>query len=262
MILQNLRRTFDGSFLNDVSNHPDVRPGLGGSGDVDWRPFARNIDNVLLVNEHGGWVLHKLAPGLYEAHSQFLPAGRGPQLGPLMREGFRYLFCETDCVEVVTKAPADNPGAIGLCRAAGFQHVFTREQAWPQEGGPTSISYQRLSFDRWKALDDVIASVGAMFHDKLETAKQEAGSPLPVHGHDESHDRAVGAAVLMALHGNPQKAIALYNRWAVFVGYAPISLRSEHPVMIDVGDALIGAKGDDIEVLLCRGAQQQQPLSE
>ncbi len=248
-----LRRTFDPAFLNQVVNHADVRPWLGGAGELDVSEVVSDPRNFALVNEYGGWIVAQVDAGLYDVHSQFLPEGRTPALIEDMRAAIFFMFTQTDCVELVTRCPDNNKAALGLARAAGFRETFRREEIWPVEGDkPCGVSFQSLTIDRWRGMDDRVLAAGSWFHHRLEEEKQKSGSALMVHADDETHDRAVGAAVSMIRAGNPLKAVFSYNRWAKFAGYAPIQMIGAHPPTFDVVDAIVALKGDDMEVLLCR----------
>jgi hypothetical protein len=247
----------DAGRLNRVANHPDVRPWLGGEGPVNWAPTLADSRNVALETGHGGWVFINLGDGRYEVHSQMLPEGRGDW--EAARAALRVMFTATDCMEVVSKVPDGNAGAKGIARAMGFQELFRREACWRNPGGDiVGISYVGLTLDRWRGRDETLVAAGEWWHENLERAKAEAGSDLPTHPHDEAHERAVGASVLMFKAANPRKGVREYNRWALLAGYAPILLLSEHPVVVDARDAIVSLKGDDLEVLSCRGAQQEQ----
>ena len=241
-----VHRTFDAAYLNDVSNHHEVRPTLGGSGDVDWSAIIDDPENIALVCEGGGWVFQMLMPGLYEAHSQFVPERRGKIVVDAAREAVRYMFAGTGCVEIVSKVPQNNNGAIGLARSMGFREKFRRDDAW--ETG-VAISYVGLGLDRWRMSDPECLVWGRKFHDVLKAA---GGAE---HADDEVHDRAVGACVMTCLQDGPdgvwrvgeaipRKGVGLYNQWALFVGYAPIHLLSEDPVVVDIQEAVIGLTPD------------------
>lgn len=253
MILNVLRRTMDARKLNEVANHPEVRAWLGGgAGAIDLSDLVSNPANVAFEGAHGGFIAHKQGDGVYEVHSLFVPEGRGEFVMEAAREAQRFMFCATDCTELRTKCPDGNAAALGLCRAGGFQHLFRREKCWPANGEMVGASYHSLNIQRWISRDDQVAEVGHWFHEKLTEAKLSDGSDRPVHDDDEAHDRYVGASVLMIKSGNPRKAVWSYNRWAVFAGYAPIKLLSDAPVIIDVVDAVVAPRGDDMEILLCR----------
>lgn len=247
-----IRRTFDPSLLNQVINHPQVRPWMApGDGPLDVTAVVSNPANFALVTEGGGFILHNQGQGIYEVHSQFLPEHR-TNTREAMRAGFDYMFTRTDCERVVTQVPDNNRAAQCLAKAARFRPMFRREQGLL---GPTE--YMGLSIDEWAQDNRSLEADGEWFHDQLEQAKKAHGSALPVHDHDPAHERAVGAAVRMVRAGNAAKGVNFYNRWARFAGYAQITLISTQPVVIDVVDAVVG---NDMEILLCRQAQPLAPL--
>jgi hypothetical protein len=249
MALQILHRTLSTDFLNDVANNAAVRPFVGGAGYVDVGPVVQNPQNVALVNEHGGFIFARDEATRFEVHTLFLPEGRGQSSLAAAEEAARFMFTATDCLEIVTKVPASNKAADFLTRRMGFVPLFTRQAAWPDGSDVTVFS---LTLDAWRARDPELPLYGEAFHDALEAAKAANGSKLETHPHDESHDRAVGAACLMARAGNAGKAVWLYNRWARLAGYQCIEQVSVAPVLIDVRDAIVSIEGDKMEVVLCR----------
>lgn len=250
-----LRRTLDASTLNAAANHPEVFPWLGVEGEpgsLDLSGLTANPANVALVTEYGGFLVQKVAPAAYEVHSMFPPEGRRG-LSKATADGLRYMFTATDALTIRTKVPACNAPAAALAKASGFREVFSRDAAWlAPDGSRCAVSYQEVTFDEWRSLDATLVADGEWFHERLEAAKAARGSALPVHPHDESHERAVGAAVQMLRAGNAEKAVWLYNSWAAFAGYAPLQLLAMQPVIIDAGDAVIEVRNSDMEVLLCR----------
>lgn len=241
-----IRRSFDAQAFNALINHPDVRPGVGGEGVLDLAPVVMNPANHLLMADGGGFLLVNLGGGTYEVHSQFLPEHRAGAI-QAMREGMEYMFERTDCQRLLTRVPDGNLGAKGIARAGGFRELFRRDD---ERCGPTS--FQGLGLLEWAMRAPRIDADGARFHDAIEAAKVAQGSVLPVHPVDEAHDRAVGATYRMVRAGNVQKGVDFYNSWALFAGYAPVTLISANPPVIDVVDAVVGWSGSDMEVLLCR----------
>lgn len=232
----------DAGFLNGVCNDPAVRPDLGGEGEIDLTGIVSNPENYALVSEFGGFILTRHEAGVYEVHSQFLPVGRGSHAIEAMRDGMRYMFASTDCTMIQTKVPAANTRAGGFAKLAGFQHLFDMNDT----------AHMVVTIDRWLSFDAGLDEHGHWFHKRLEAAKIAKGSALPIHADDQSHDRAVGAAVLLCRRGNPAKAVWAYNRWARLAGYAPVYLVSERPAVIDLLDAVVEVRGEDMEVLTCR----------
>lgn len=246
---QTLRRTLDATFLNRVANDPSVRPHVGGVGELDLREQVARLANHALTNASGGFLFEYHEPGRYELHTLFLPAGRGASVLRAAAEAFRYMFTRTDCVEIVTKVPASNAPADFMARRAGLQPIFQREAAWADG---STVTFFALSLDGWQARDPELVKAGRAFHDMLDDAKREAGSDHPSHPEDEAHNRAVGAASLMAQAGQHRKAVWSYNRWARFAGYQAIELLSDLPPVIDVRDAIITVAAGGLEVVQCR----------
>lgn len=247
-----IRRTFDPAMLNEVVNHPEVRPFLFSTveGAIDLTETVMNANNYALVTEGGGFILIPHEPGIYEVHSQFLPEHRR-HTRKAMRAGFDYMFTKTDCQMVVTKVPDSNAGAVALAQAAGFRLLFRREDG---QFGPTS--FMGLSCDEWAQANPELEADGEWFHDGITAAVKAARPDLPEHPEDKSHDRAVGAAVRMIRAGNVAKGVEHYNRWARLAGYTPARLVSQNPLALDVSevglDCIVGLDGPEMEILLCR----------
>lgn len=248
-----IRRTMDATFLNEVANHPAVRPFLGEEGSLNLSSLAENPDWICLeVPGAGGWVLQPLMPGVYELHTLFLPEARGKAYFQAAREALRMVFSETDCLEILTKCPDDNGGARMAARLMGFRERFRREDAWAPGVG---ISYQALTIDDWYIRDPECKTLGVTFHDALEAAKLKVGATSPIHPEDDAHDQAVGACCLMIRGGQIAKGVAFLNRWSIFAGYATITQLSN--TLIDIQDAIIEVRSGQMEVLLCRSVQLQ-----
>lgn len=246
-----LKRTMDAAFLNSVANHPDVRPWLGGAGQIDLGRVIANPANVALAGRHGGFLGMKVQDGIYECHSLFLPEGRGAFAREAAAAGLRYLFAVTDCMEVVTKCPANNAATLGLARTMGFVAMFERQKAWlTGDESKVDVAYMALSYWKWLARDEQVLARGKWFHTRLEQLTGEMGVTIPVHAEDAAHERAVGACVLMLEAGNPAKAVEAYNRWARVAGqYSEIRLISLNPVIIETDGVLLALKGSDMDVL-------------
>jgi len=241
-----VRRTFSAAFLNSVANDPAVRPWLAGAGPIDMRPIIESPANFALQTEAGGFVLHAQEPGVYEVHSLFLP-GHGSHPVRAMRAAMNWMFTRTDCLVIVSKVPSANKAAKGLAIAGGLRPLFKREDA---ALGP--CEYVELDAMRWAMANAALEAEGEAFHQALAEAKRASGSALPVHAHDEAHERAVGAAYLMIRRGQAIKGVAFYNRWARLAGYAEAGLISLSPVTVDIGDAVVALNETELEVVVCR----------
>jgi hypothetical protein len=89
-------RSFDAALLNDIVNHPDIRPYVGGDLSVylDLSHLIADDKNYALLGPHGGFFLTWTAPGTYEIHTFILPEGRGPQARALAMEAMSYMVTE------------------------------------------------------------------------------------------------------------------------------------------------------------------------
>jgi hypothetical protein len=254
-----LSRTLDGGFLTEVANHPDVRPWLGGTpGEkLDLLDAVRDPQNIALQTASGGFICLQVEVGVYDVHSLFLPGIRRKAVSA-MRASLEYVFCRTNCVELRTMVPANNKAADGLARLGGFQERFMRTGVWPPRvNGPLiDVSYRSLSLERWALQSPATHRAGRDFHAQLEAAKRASGSSLAVHPDDAVHDHMAGAVVLLARGGTVDKGVDLYNRWLGFAGYERIALVTASPPVLDIGDAVLGLDGDEIDVLLCRGTKE------
>jgi hypothetical protein len=245
-----ITRTFDPAFLNSVCNHPEVRPWLYGQGEIDVTPFVTNADNFALVTDGGGFILVRHEPGIYEAHSQFLPDGR-TGTRQAMREVFDYMFTRTDCERIITQIPDNNRAAAALGMAGKFRTLFRLEHT-PR--GPTA--FVCLTIEEWAQNTLALETDSKWFHDPMAAAVKAACPDMPEHHDDRAHERAVGATVRMVRAGNAEKGVNFYNRWARFSGFTPIRPVSFAPLVLDVSEpglsCIVGIKNDELEVLLCR----------
>lgn len=248
-----LRRYLTADRLNPIANHPDVRPWIGGGLDqLDLTAVASDPANVLLLDEFGGCLFEHVGAGTYEVHTLFLPEGRGVDAVSVVRAALRWMFTKTDCVELQTRVPDGNKGALGLVRAIHGRQQFRREKAWQSPDGMIGVAFYSLTLNDWAGTSEDVSESGHDFHEKLEDAKIAMGGTTDVHDDDEAHDRYVGATVEMMLSGQVEKALWFYNRWARFSGYAQVRQIGTAPVLIDIQDAIVALGSNGFEVLLCR----------
>jgi hypothetical protein len=241
-----IERIFDPAPFNAACNHPEVRPWLGGDGPVDVSAIVSDPKNYALFAGHGGFILHAGPAASYEVHSQFTPEGRRSSF-EAMRAGMDYMFTRTNCLQITTFLPDNNPAAKALGLKGGFKDWFRRET---HPCGPGMQA--RIDIDTWITRTPELEKDGERFHDTLEAAKKANGSSLPIHAHDPIHERYVGAAYRMFAHGQSVKAWAVYNRWAANSGYAQIGLVSQDPPVVDAVDAVVRLNGKELEVVECR----------
>lgn len=244
------RRTFDAAFLNDIANLPEVRPCLLGNGPIDMASVIQDAQNYALVCKEGGFVLTAMGGGVYEVHTIFRP-GEAAAI-PAMLSAMEWMFTRTDCQRIVSRVPETNRAAKGLAIKGGLQTVFTRDD---EAIGRTE--YVELTLTRWAMRTTELEQHGERFHEPIAAALELVRPDLPDHPDDPSHERAVGAALLMIERGQIEKGVVFYNQWAVLAGYPPIRLLDSAPATIDCGvpgivELVVGLGECGMEVQLCR----------
>jgi hypothetical protein len=169
-----------------------------------------------------------------------------------MREVAAYMFTHTDCLEGRTTVPEHHAGAMVLAKRGGFEVRFELRQMPWTSAGTIQAAFLSLTLEKWALTDLDNRAAGDWFHDGLVAAKEAHGSERPVHPDEPVHDAMAGAAIRMILGGQVDKAINFYNAWALTTRYAPITLLSKKPVVIDIGDAIIEARPGGMVILTCR----------
>jgi hypothetical protein len=245
-----IERTFDAAFFNRICNLPEVRPGLGGEGELDTSPVVSDERNFALRTEHGGFILMPHGAGFYSVHTQFAAEGRGQHAIAAMQSGLDFMFTRTDCMRIFSHCPDSNPAALALALKGGAKLWFRKEHD-PQFGPGTVVAWDILD---WATNTPDLEADGKQFHDLLEAAKVQEGSPLPTHDDEPAHDRMVGAVSRMCHRGQARKGVILYNLWAAAAGYAPITLLADNPPLVDVVDGVVGIENGVMKVLAVKGA--------
>jgi RimJ/RimL family protein N-acetyltransferase len=74
-----IQRSFDATRVNELVNHPSIRPHIGGDpeAELDLSAAVADRGNIFLLGEHGGFAFIWTAPHTYEVHTFILPEGRG-----------------------------------------------------------------------------------------------------------------------------------------------------------------------------------------
>lgn len=217
MMSTRLKRSFDAEFINSVLNDASVKEGAEIKGILDATDIVQNLNNFLLVNDHGGFIYRQIAQGTYEVHTQFLEKGRGIKAFHAATESVRWMFLKTDCMRIISKARPEN---IGACQLA--------ERVLRQKGFNGTYNYYSLEYMEWVENDRVVSNRGMAFHHFLDDNIN--------HDEDTTHDAHVGAAILMCENAMPRKAVEVYNYWALASGYEMAAIHTMNPLIISVGD--------------------------
>lgn len=236
--------------VNAVINHPEVQPFVKGLAKLplDLSPAVLNPNNVLLMGQHGGVFFHQHQPGIYEAHTQVVPEGRGAWTVAMVKAALHWMFTRSDAVEILTRCPKGNFAARALAKAIGGKMLFTNPRGWVMDDVVISADIFALTIQDWLKTAPGLEERGHWFHDRLREQFDELGATEPIHDDDLVHDRYVGAACEMFLNGQPQKGIVFYNRWAALADYEKIDLVSLDPLAVDIRTAIVVVRGNDFYV--------------
>lgn len=240
--------------LNAIVNDPSIYSWVRGAyeGTLDFTPLVRDQDNVLVMGEHGGVFFVQQMPGLYEAHTQILPAGRGQWAVECVRSCLTYLFTRTHAVECMTRVPYGNIAAKALAKAIGGIKEFTKAAGWIKDGRELSTDIYSLTVQAWMREAPDLPIWGEWLRAKVAGEYARIGrTDIPVM-FGEQHDRYVGAALAMFIGGQPGKAMAFYNRWAALAGAPPIKMIALEPPTLDCGGVVLVNRGSDFEVMPCQ----------
>lgn len=221
-----VERASNAAFLNRVANHPAVRSDIADVAEGVLDLSARIDDAIVLQGEYGCFVVFRYGVGTYECHSLFLPDGRGQWGADFARSALEWMFTATDCIDLLTRIPQGHIGAKTLAKMMGFEPEFTAECVFRGQRVPCAI--RSLSLQRWATRAAGMAEAGAKFHDWLN-ASDLHGEPHPP---DPDHNRVVGITMAMFKAGQPDKATAFYNRWAIAARHECIRLLSRDPPQI------------------------------
>jgi hypothetical protein len=235
----------DPGHVNRIVNHPEVHPWLAkDETPLDLASLLGSPDIYALFGQFGGQIYQRLQPGLFEAHSAFLPSGRGRWALAVTEATLRWMFTRTEAVEILTRCPAGNVRAKALAKAIGGRHAFTAPNGWARNGKPVVADIYSLTIQDWMVRAPGLVERGRWFHERLESEFERLGIAELAHADDETHDRYVGAAADMVLGGQPQKAVVFYNRIAVMMGWQPVAIKSVEPLALDIGSAIVMLHGD------------------
>lgn len=243
-------RCYDATKINEVLNDPSIRPDVAdlADGPIDVSKIIENHDNLCLMGEHGGVMLFRVQPGVYEVHTQIRPAGRGKWAVKFIRAAQRYLFTHTDAFEVMTRIPRAHIGARSLAIISGMTLEFSVDDGCRWRGDVQPCDIYSFRIQDWIKRADELIEIGQWFHDRLFSEAQRLGVTDPPHEDDPVHDRYVGASVEMARAGQIEKCVNFYNRWCIAARHQMITLVSRDPPTIHMDLGLLTFRNGDIEV--------------
>lgn len=242
-----IERHTDARRINEIVNDPSVYPMVHGysDGPIDLGGIIEMEETLALVGEHGSLVFVQFQPGIWEVHSQCLPEGRGEWMLAFTNGCLKWAFCKTAAMEILTRCPKGNAAAVALAKRIGGRLDFTNPQGWVKDKQTIPADIYSLTVQDWMRTAPDLEWRGEWFRTRLALEFERLGYSLE---QDASYDRHVGAALEMVFGGQPDKAVALFNRGAFLADRAPISIVAREPLTIDIGAALLIMRDNDFWV--------------
>lgn len=202
-----------------------------------------------------GYILYvPRLPGVYEQHTAFLKPFRGNRAMDWIRLATRTMFIETDCIQIMTTCPQWLPETRILAKKMGAQELFSR-QIGKRDGLTVSGDIFAQTHMQWAWANHLtFQKVGELWHDEVFKTLE------PHHEDDAVHNAFLGLALTMGAK-QPQKAVGVYNAFAVLAGYEPGRLMwadCQGNSLVDIGPAsVVNSHG---RVLAVFPKQPCQPL--
>ena len=241
-----MRRSFDPVEVNAILNDPEVFKWIKLTEEkIDATDLVFELRNHFLIAHGGVLAFIFQEPGVYEVHNNFLKEHRGRNAFKETFAAIKWMFTRTDCMILHTKVPAFNKAAGLLALAVGGVKDFVRCGVW----NGSDVSYWSLKYADWLKKTPSLIESGRTFHKDLDVQLLDHGV-TDNHPDEDCHDLYVGACI-ETIRYQPEKAVTLYNRFARFAGYEPISLVSKDPLIIDIRSAILLVE-DNFRILKCR----------
>ena len=112
-------RSFDAHIINGIINRPEIRPYVGGSGELDCSALVNDRRNICLVSGDNGAMFAWRGPGVFEGHVFFTE--RGKTARDTFRAMLTAMFCQFDADLTWGLVPVGNRAARLFMRLVGTE---------------------------------------------------------------------------------------------------------------------------------------------
>jgi hypothetical protein len=116
-------RDITGKITGEIFNDPAVKATVVDDDRIiDLRTFAADPRCYALIGQPswGAFVIWPVIEGVYDVHIGVLTQGRGPWAVDFVASMIEFMFCTTDCVELVARVPQGALGTLALARRFKF----------------------------------------------------------------------------------------------------------------------------------------------
>ena len=247
-----VRRTFDRFEVNGLLNRSDILLHLivPGIEKLDATALLEDKRNYALMANSGLILFTMQDFGVYEVQVAFPKERRGDNALRGVLAALWWMFINTDCLLLIARVLSGHAGASSICANVGAHFEFERGMDWTVNDGSRGIAFWTLSFADWYRNAPELAQCGEEFRQLFFAERERLGFSIKFDA-DEPAQRAIGAFWEMMRAHCYEKAVAMYNRWAMIAQASMVALVSKNPVLIDSGDAVIHFQGDTFKVIRC-----------
>lgn len=138
-------------FLESVANHPDVYRAVSCKGCGPIRLGDHWAECIgIEFGDHGGFIYHRQAPGVYEVHTLFLPHTK--DAAQFARQSLAYMFGEQSADLILTQIAVDLPHVRRFALKQGFTKFHEIHNGWERDSGPVDVEFFELSREAFKCL--------------------------------------------------------------------------------------------------------------
>ena len=233
------------NFINAVINNPQVHltacPGREGETE-DLSDLIASEDSFVLERyPFGGFILTPNDYDSYIVHTVFLPNTPTSVVTESVKQAMWVAFVELEVTKIYSYACSSNIPATKLMRRTGFSSLFSRPSR-TKEGFVETFGC--IDIQDYILKSPELSQLGERFHEQVEDSTN--------HEDDHSHDCFVGAAYAMLASGQIEKAVRVYNTWALLAGYCPIEYKEgDDEVKVGYMTIKLTESLDDIREVLC-----------
>ena len=149
-------RDTSGRVINEIFNDPTVKPYVWNDERyLDLSKIASDPKGYAMIGRPawGAYILWPLVEGVYEFHVGVLPQGRGEWAVELSASTIEFMFCATDCIELITRIPQGAVGSLALARHFNLRELWRCPQT-QYRGQEVPYSVFSITMFDWMPADD------------------------------------------------------------------------------------------------------------
>lgn len=252
-VLIAIERQNSATLFNAMWNEPSIRPHIGAGylgegGTIDWSAPIADPKNFFFLGDHGGIAFIHTIDAVWEVHLGVLPTGRGEWARLFVAAATQEMFTKTPMIEVFARCPRSNVFVRKMAERLGWTYELTRPFGFSaQDGNPVAADIFRLGLLDWILVAPGLADRGRWFLKKLQREYERFNIHTDEVRLSEPMYRYIGAFIELIFGGNPDSAIAIFNkRFCLYSGWSPVELMEVTPrIVVRVNKAVLFFREQD-----------------